>query len=141
MAPLHTPHHIPATKKCDYHSLHSVFQSQQRFLYDLFCTFTECMLVLVEIINPGCYKNILTLEKQERRPVLLSNILCPQRLRLCCVILLDLSRCIDYDANLRQVCKTLLQIFLDLGHFFFRKYIRRLYLEKVPKYPLSRLLL
>ena len=76
------------------------------------------MLVLVEIINPGYYNNILTLEKLERRPVLLSNILCPRRLRLCCVILLDLSRCIDYDANLRQVCKTLLQIFLDLGHFF-----------------------
>ena len=77
------------------------------------------MLVLVEIINPGYYNNILTLEKLERRPVLLSNILCPRRLRLCCVILLDLSRCIDYDANLRQVCKTLLQIFLDLGQFFF----------------------
>ena len=52
--------------------------------------------MLVEIINPGYYKNILTLEKLERRPVvLLSNILSPQRLRLCCVILLDLSRCID----------------------------------------------
>ena len=97
------------------------------------------MLVVVEIINPGYYNNILTLEKLERSPILLSNIFSPLRLRQCCVILLHLSLCIDYGANFRQLCKTLLQIFLDLGHPFsvwkavFRE-SSRLFLIEVTEY-------
>ena len=69
---------------------------------DLFCTFTECMLV-VEMINPAYYNNILTLEIREEQ---YWAIFCVSR---DCVILVYLSRCIDY-ANLTQ--NTFLKIFL-----------------------------
>ena len=120
MAQLHSPFHSGNQEMLLSFPPQCLLKSAEIFMiYFVRLQNVCCVLLVVEIINPGYYNNILTLEKLERSPILLSNILCPQRLRLCCVILLYLSLCIDYDANLRQVCETLLQIFLDLGHFFF----------------------